>query len=94
MDYYCLDKGELPLSLWRAIITLYIIFKKDDPESLKNWRPISLLNVDYKLIGKVIAQRLRVVMPSIIHPDQSHAVPGRSSDENATLLRDISDYVH
>ena len=92
MANYCLDKGELPLSLRWAIITL--IFKKDDPENLKNWRPISLLNVDYKLIAKVIAQRLCVVMPSVIHPDQSCAVPGRSSDDNATLLRDISDYVH
>ena len=92
MANYCLDKGELPLSLRRAIITL--IFKKDDPESLKNGRPISLLNFDYKLIAKVIAQRLRVVMPSIIHPDQSCAVPGRSSDDNATLSRDISDHVH
>ena len=92
MANYCLYKGELPLSLRRAIITL--IFKKDDPESLKNWRPISLLSVDYKLIAKVIAQRLRVVKPSVIHPDQSCAVPGRSSDDNATLLRDISDYVH
>ena len=75
MANYCLDKGELPLSLRRAIITL--IFKKDDPESFKNWRPISLLSVNYKLIAKVIAQRLRVVMPSVIHPDQSCAVPGR-----------------
>jgi hypothetical protein len=37
--------------------------KKEDPENLKNWRPISLLNADYKLIAKVISQRLRVVMP-------------------------------
>jgi hypothetical protein len=87
----CLDKGELPLSLRRAVITL--LFKKEDPENLKNWRPISLLNVDYKVIAKVITQRLRVVMPSLIHPDQSCAVPGRSSEDNATLLRDISDYV-
>ena len=87
----CLHKGELPLSLRRAVITL--LFKKEDPENLKNWRPISLLNADYKLIAKVISQRLRVVMPSLIHPDQSCAVPGRSSEDNATLLRDISDYV-
>ena len=87
----CLDKGELPLSLRRAVITL--LFKKEDTENLKNWRPISLLNADYKLIAKVISQRLRAVMPSLIHPDQSCAVPGRSSEDNATLLRDISDYV-
>jgi hypothetical protein len=87
----CLYKGELPLSLRRAVITL--LFKKEDPENLKNWWPISLLNADYKLIAKVISQRLRVVMPSLIHPDQSCAVPGRSSEDNATLLRDISGYV-
>ena len=67
--------------------------REDDPENLKNWRPISLLNVYYKLIAKVISQRRRVVMPSVIHPDQSCAVPGRSSEDNATLLRDISGYV-
>ena len=38
-------------------------FKKEDAENLKDWRPISLLNADYKLIAKVISQRLRVVMP-------------------------------
>ena len=41
----------------------------------------------------MISQRLRVVMPSLIHPDQSCAVPGRTSEDNATLLIDISDYV-
>jgi hypothetical protein len=68
----CLYKGQPhppPLSLRRAVITL--LFKKEDPENLKNWWPISLLNADYKLIAKVISQRLRVVMPSLIHPDQS-----------------------
>ena len=78
-------------SIRRAIITL--IFKKEDPEELKNWRPISLLTADYKIIAKVLANRLKNVMRSLIHPDQTCSVPGRSSERNATLLRDISDYV-
>ena len=87
----CLAAGKLPQSLRRAIITL--IFKKEDPEELKNWRPISLLTADYKIIAKVLANRLKNVMKSLIHPDQTCSVPGRSSEDNATLLRDISDYV-
>ena len=87
----CLEAGKLPQSLRRAIITM--IFKKEDPEELKNWRPILLLTADYKIIAKVLANRLKNVMKSLIHPDQACSVPGRSSEDNATLLRDISDYV-
>ncbi|CAB3987136.1 Hypothetical predicted protein [Paramuricea clavata] len=85
-----LEKGELPLSLRRAVVSL--LFKREDPENLKNLRPISLLKADYKLIAKMVSQRLRLIMLSPIHPEQSCAVPGRSSEDNATLLRDISDY--
>ena len=87
----CLEAGKLPQSLRRAIITM--IFKKEDPEELKNWRPILLLTADYKIIAKVLANRLKNVMKSLIHPDQACSVPGRSSEDNATLQRDISDYV-
>ena len=87
----CLAGGKLPQSLRRAIITL--IFKKEDLEGLKNWRPISLLTADYKIIAKVLANRLKNVMKSLIHPDQACSVSGRSSEDNATLLRDIFYYV-
>ena len=70
----CLQEGKLPQSLRRAIIT--VIFKKEDPEELKNWRPISLLTADYKIIAKVLANRLKNVMGSLIHPDQTCSVAG------------------
>lgn len=71
-----------------------VIFKKDDPKDLKNWRPISLLNVDYKICSKTLANRLSIVLPSIIHEDRTCSVPGRTIFENLSLLREILDYVN
>ena len=73
--------------------SISLLFKKEDPELLKNWRPISLLNTDYKIITKVRVNRVKPVVPSIIHPDQCCSVPGRSSEDNGTLLRDVCDYL-
>ena len=58
--------GELSTSQKQAIIKL--IEKKDrDKRFIKNWRPISLLNVDMKLISKVLASRLKNVISSIVN---------------------------
>ena len=43
----------------------------------KNWRPISLLNVIYKLMSSVIANRLKVVLDKIISSDQKGSISGR-----------------
>jgi hypothetical protein len=43
-----------------------LIFKKNDPLSLDNYRPITLLNTDTKILAYTIAQRLKEVVPSII----------------------------
>jgi hypothetical protein len=60
---------------------------------LSFWRPISLLNVDYKIISKCMANRLKVVLSEIVHPDQTCSVPGRTIIDNCHLLRNIYDYV-
>ena len=60
----------LSLSQRRAVITL--LEKKDkDNSKIKNWRPVALLNTDYKLFTKVLAKRLENHISSVIHPDQS-----------------------
>ena len=56
---------------------------------MKNWRPITLLCVDYKIAAKAIANRLLQVLPSIIHTDQSCGVCGRNPVVNNRLLQDI-----
>ena len=69
-------KGSLSVSQKRGTITL--IPKADENLSdLKNWRPISLLNIDYKILSKVLAKRMEQHLPKLIHPDQTGFVKGR-----------------
>ncbi|KAK3545609.1 hypothetical protein QTP70_008215 [Hemibagrus guttatus] len=65
--------GQLPLSCRRAVLTL--LPKKGDLTHLKNWRPVSLLCTDIKLLSKALASRLTKVMEQITHQDQSYCVP-------------------
>ena len=55
---------------------------------IKNWRPISLLNISYKIASGCIANRIKTVLPSIIHLDQSGFMANRFTGENIRLLYD------
>ena len=70
-----------------------LVFKKSDQKNLKNWRPISLLNVDYKICSKALSSRLSLVLEKIISPDQTFSLPGRSISSNLVMLRDMLDYI-
>ena len=52
----------------KASVTRLIFKKRGDRKCLKNWRPISLLNADYKIFSKVITSRLPKFLSFIIHP--------------------------
>ena len=62
------EKGRLSYTQRHGIITL--LYKKGDKEDIRNWRPITLLNVDYKLAAMVLANRLQKVLTSLINEDQ------------------------
>ena len=84
-------KGELTSSQKQAVITL--IQKKDrDVILIKNWRPISLINVDIKIASKALAFRVRNVLPSLIHCDQTAYVKGRYIGESVRLIDDLLKY--
>ena len=88
---YALKYGSLSISQRQGIISL-IPKKNKNAEYLKNWRPVSLLNVDYKIATKTIALRLEKILPSIIHPCQSGYVKGRFIDESIRLIADTMDF--
>ncbi|CAM2099523.1 unnamed protein product [Caretta caretta] len=82
-----LQSRVLPLSCRRAVLAL--LPKKGDLHDLQNWRPVSLLSTDYKIVVKAILLRLGSMMADMIHPDQTYTVPGRSIFDNLFLVRDL-----
>ena len=82
------DKNELSISQRRGVISL--IPKEDaNLKDLANWRPITLLNVDYKIASKAIATRREKVLPLIINSNQAGFINGRYIGENIRLINDI-----
>lgn len=86
----CYHLGSLPRSLRCGVISL--LFKRGDCLDAANWRPITLLCVDYKIAAKALAGRLLLVIASVVSPDQTCGVPGRFSGENIRLLEDVAAY--
>lgn len=61
---------------------------------MKEFRPISLCNVAYKIITKVLVQRLRPYLDYLVEPLQSSFIPGRGTKDNAILAQEIIHYMH
>ena len=66
--------------------------KNKDERTIKNWRPISFINVDAKIASKVHALRMQKVLASIINYDQFAYVRGRYIGESIRLVSDILDF--
>ena len=87
---YSYIHGELSNSQKEAVITL--IEKKDrDRRLIKNWRPISLVNVDVKIGSKAVVKRLEKVLPYIIHHNQNAFVKGRTIFDAVRTISDVLD---
>ncbi len=71
-------------------ITTLIYKEKGEKCSLVYYRPIALMNVDVKILTKLLSMRLNLVLPSIIHKSQT-AVYGRYIGNNVNLIRDLID---
>lgn len=85
---YSFKKGMLSNVQSQGIIS--ILPKGNKPrEFLKNWRPISLLNVSYKLLSTVLANRLKPLLNTLIHENQKGFLAGRYIGENTKLLYDF-----
>ena len=82
--------GKLSNSQCKAVITL--IPKTGDKFLLKNYRPISLTNCDYKILAFVLAKRLEKVMSGVINFDQTGYIQNRFIGCNIRLIQDLIDF--
>lgn len=87
----CLENNSLNQDMCDS--TIILLFKKGDRTLLKNYRPISLLSTEYKILSKLLAERLKRVLPSIAGDDQYGFVPGRSINDPIRTCQLLIDYV-
>uniref|UniRef100_A0A670IDL4 Reverse transcriptase domain-containing protein n=1 Tax=Podarcis muralis TaxID=64176 RepID=A0A670IDL4_PODMU len=80
--------GRAPETWKEAFITL-IPKVETEKTQLRNYRPISLLNVDYKIFADILASRLKKVLNEVIHKDQAGFLPGRHLFDNTRNIIDI-----
>ena len=81
-------RGELRISQRQPIIKL-IEKEHRDKRYIKNWRPISLLNIDTKIISKALSERLKNVLSSLISTQQTAYIKNRFIGEGGRLISDI-----
>ena len=84
---YSYQMGNLTITWKRGILCLTP--KKSDPLKLKNWRPLSLLNQDYTILSKIVAERMTIALPKIINYDQTSFLKGRNIGHNITTIMDL-----
>ena len=77
------------------LILVLLLYKgKGERRVRKNWRPISLLNVDYKMYTKILTNRLATVLPILVHPDQTSSVVGRTIQDSLTHVVSVIHHVN
>ncbi|GIL55468.1 hypothetical protein Vafri_11032 [Volvox africanus] len=79
--------GQVPHGFLEGVIK--ILYKKGDPKQPGNYRPITLLCSDYRLLAKVLANRLGPALGRIISPEQSAFLPKRHIGSNILFLRHL-----
>ena len=68
---------------------LSLLHKKEDVNLIKNYRPISLTNVDYRILRQVLANRLYKILPTLISLDQAGYVKRRYIGNNIRAIEDL-----
>ena len=82
------ERGGISTSQKQGVITL---IEKEDKNAMdvNNYRPITLLNVDYKILSKVLARRIKEVLGEIVHHDQVGYINDRNIGEAVRLIDDM-----
>ncbi|XP_028083204.1 uncharacterized protein LOC114284477 [Camellia sinensis] len=84
------ENGKLVKGLNASFVSL--IPKQENPTSIQDYRPISLINSMYKILSKVLASRLKQVLPSIINSTQSAFLSGRSILDGILVANEVVDW--
>ena len=87
---YTFEQKALPVSQTHGIIKLLYKGNESDREKISSWRPITLLNSDYKIIAKLIAKRLNTVLWKLIDQNQCAFIKGRNA---ADMIRELEDII-
>ncbi|XP_072952512.1 uncharacterized protein [Typha angustifolia] len=82
------NSASMPKAWGDTFITL--IPKKEHPVKVADYRPIALCNVSYKVIAKIMANRLKAVLAKIIGPEQAAFVAGRSIEDNTLAAQEVA----
>jgi Reverse transcriptase (RNA-dependent DNA polymerase) len=61
---------------------IILLHKSGPKDNISNYRPLTMLNTDYKIIAKMLTSRLQAVIQHIVHPDQTGFIKGRSIKHN------------
>ena len=72
-----------------SCINLCLIPKVYPPSGMKDFRPIALCNVSYKIITKVLVNRLKAHLCSIISENQNAFIPGRMISDNIVVAHEV-----
>lgn len=91
MFSHSMESERLPPTLYDANISLLLKQDRDETEP-SSYRPVSMLNLDFKIFTKILANRLNKCIESIIHTDQTGFIPNRYSFFNVRCVMDIMYY--
>ena len=85
-----IEAKQMTETMRTAVVKL--IFKKKNKKKMENYRPISLLCVDYKILAKIITERMEHTMNEIVDVDQQGFIKGGDITGNLILVKEIIDY--
>jgi len=87
---FCIENNNIPQQMQEA--NIHLLFKKGDTDNLANWRPISLLDTDYKILSSTLNNRLKSHLKHMIHSDQKGFVPTRKLDDAVLKTTHLINY--
>ena len=84
------DRGMMTETMRMAVVKL--IYKKNDRNDMANYRPISLLCTDYKLMAKIMTERMKLVLHKLIGKEQQGFIRDGNIKGNLMLVKEVIEY--